>query len=447
MVGGPALATDADNVVGILLAVDGLDVLNRMSIQSEATDGLLRSSYDYASMPEYLGQIQRDESTRSLSLASSGGDGEPHILFTNLSNLNTHDTFSIGGVCGKGPGNLFGSVGYMNWQGEFFTDDDGEFQEDDTERTWQARVGYGWKVGDGYLGIGLSYLQGDFNGSVDNGPSRSSGEFDGKYTSVSVGYSKPISDSAGWSVRGWVNDTSVLAEERDSTTGFNARETYDLSGLGFGVKGRLNLVLRGGNAEGEVSAGYSRKDYDLDNPVTFFESFGDGDVLQDRINDDDTSRDSFHVDWRYLQRLGDRVDFAYGFGYRQTKHESELSGRESLTGEGSVGLDTASAFEVGSISIPVAGRLNITDKLRGFAGARFDYTTTEVSEFDRFASSSARSESEEKHTNTSYAVGLRYDYNEHLSAEVGMLRFSGSEGGGRDEVRGDSLSFGLNFSF
>lgn len=444
--GGPALATDADDVIGILLSVDSLDVLNRMSIQSEVTDGLLRSSYDYASMPEYLGQIQRDESTRSLSLPSSGGEGEPHILFTNLSNLNRHDTFSIGGVCGKGPGNLFGSLGYMNWQGWSMSDDDGEFEEDDTERTWQAGVGYGWKVGNGYLGIGLNYLQGDFDDSFESGFSRGSSVFDGKYTAVSVGYSKPISDSAGWSVRGWVNDTSVLAEDRSSSIGFNARQTYDLSGLGFGVMGRLNLVLGGGNAEGEVSAGYSRNDYDLDNPVTFFESFGDGDVLQDRISDDDTTRDSFHVDWRYLQRLGERVDFVYGVGYQRSKLESELSGRESFTDDGSVGLDSTASFEVDSLSIPVAGRLNITDKLRGFAGARFDYTTTEFSDFDRFGDGSTRAHSEEKHTNTSYAVGLRYDYNEYLSAEVGMLRASGSEDD-RDEVRGDSLSFGLNFSF
>jgi outer membrane receptor protein involved in Fe transport len=136
----------------------------------------------------------------------------------------------------------------------------------------------------------------------------------------------------------------------------------------------------------------------------------------------------------------------YGVGYQRSKLESELSGRESFTGDGSVGLDTTASFEVDSLSIPVAGRLNITDKLRGFAGARFDYTTTEFSDFDRFGDGSTRAHSEEKHTNTSYAVGLRYDYNEHLSAEVGMLRASGSEDD-RDEVRGDSLSFGLNFSF
>lgn len=447
LTGGAAWATDADDVVGALQFVDGLDVINRMSIQAEATDGLLRSSYDYASMPEYLGQIQRDESTRSLSLASSGGEGDPHILFTNLSNLNRHDTFTIGSVCGRGPGNLFASVGYMNWQSETQNDDEGEFRSDDTERTWQARLGYGWKLGDGYFGIGLSYLKGDFEDNSQSGSSRSSNVLDGEYTGVSVGYSKPISDSAGWSVRGWINDSSVLLEDRNSNTGFNARQTYDLGGLGFGVKGRFNLVLNDGNAEGEVSAGYSRNDYDLDDPTTFLESFGEGEVLQDRVSDDDTSRDSFHLDWRYLQRLGDRVDFLYGVGYRSTKLESELNGRESFTGEGSVGFDSASSVKVSSFSIPVAGRLNITDKLRGFAGAQFDYTTTEFNEFDRFGSGSERTDSESKHTNTAYAFGLRYDYNEHLSAELGMLEQAGSEDNTRDNVRGDVLSFGVNFSF
>ncbi|MFN7967042.1 MAG: hypothetical protein U0V87_15275 [Acidobacteriota bacterium] len=442
-----ALATDASNVVSAISAAESADVLQGQSIMSQATSGLFEGTFDFSMRPEFVGQIQRDEATRSLSRPSSGGEGSPNILFTNLSSLNTVDTFSVGGVKHVGPGNLALFGGYQNWKDWTMNNFDGDSASDESMRFWQIEALYGWKLGDGYLGFGLEHVRGNVDDASDNGSARSESEFSGKYTKLDVGYAQNVGDHAGWSVGAWLSDSDILSEDRFRNSGFRENETYDLGGITVGLRGRYTFNL--GDGDGEVSASVRRGTFDLDNPTTFSESIAKFGTINDKVNADDTKHTLYQIGWRYLNRLGEKVDFAYSVNYGYNKLETELKGRETSAGDFVGNFRTFRENQFKDLSIPVGVRFQLTERLRAFAGAGFTYYWDEDTSVDSFTDEGiSRSHAEHNHTQTHYATGLRLDFNEHLSGEVGLLHQSSDySGSNRDTVSNDRFNFQFAFSF
>lgn len=443
-----ALAADAEQLVSALNLADSADVLRGTSIMSQATSGLFEESIDFSFRPEFVGQIQRDEATRGLSRPSSGGDGTPSILYTNLTSLNTVDTFSIGGVKRVGVGNLALRGGYLS-QKDRAQSTPNPSRSLDSSRFWQVEALYGFKLGSGYLGMGLEQTRGDVNKLNEDEATFTDYSYSRKNRKLKlgIGYSQPAGNKRGWSVGAWLSDIDVLDDERfNFRLRYSTRDLIDLSGRTIDIRGRYNISF--GDADGEVSAGVRRGTFNLDNPVTQAVVDSAPFSYTERVSYDDTKRTTYDIGWRFLDRLGEKVDLACGVQYAYSKIDSEVQSRINLNNE-LLNYRTAFSNDYSELIIPVAVRFQLNPMFRMFAGAGFTYYWDETTDdFDFQRQDTIRTSKEHSHTATNYAAGLRMDFNEHLSGELGLLHPAEDEAeNDRDTVQGDRFSFQFALSF
>jgi hypothetical protein len=463
----------ADEAGFLIGQADQTRLIFPSSLENEASFGLFFNSYDYMrTNPADFALLTGDESTRYLARPSERS-GDPAVLYTNLANFGSMDTFQLGGFTEAGPGNFGAAVGYVDFS---FEESGTGFPESDEADGSQVYLVYGWGLNDTMtLGVSLDYL--DLESTSMDMNSFGSDAFGDELTSyeAKVALRGDPSSDFSWNVSGFFRSQEIESFERDVDSGGTDRERLDLDGSVFGVMGRLNWYR--GDTDYELFGGYETGDFDVDNTELLFEGTPSSFIRWDRF-DDTNDADRFTLGAKALHRLGD-TDFAAGLVLQQVDLESNLGYRQfepdSAPTDVAV-LDVATVrvrdrYEAEQLtwSIPLSVRHHFTDKFSVVAGAIFSMMSVEETESDFVTAlpsgsvlADVRREDEVDISDTDYRLGFRYEISRHLAAQLlfgeeesMFLSFDGIGGPGpaefglmrREEVETDIAALMVSLSF
>ncbi|RMG43078.1 MAG: hypothetical protein D6718_12985 [Acidobacteria bacterium] len=415
-------------------------VLLGSSIQSEASFGLFLDSFDYAAQrPADLALITGDESTRHLNRPATR-EGDAHILYTNLSNIGTSNTFQAGSVFRAGPGNLVIAAGFSQFDQKTTTDSFGStfssrnVSKSDNEWT-QVAIGYGWSIGDkGHLGFLYNYAdlsQPDSSVSQQFAPSSSTFSTLDDYQITDhdfrFGWRGDPSDGFTYSVgaHAMIRDITDLSRINESDGTVNS-EGLEMSGTLWGIDGRFTWYHD--DYDVELFADYSTGSYDLDNNVLQNDPGDWFGFSYDYAVDDQFDADMTTIGMRYLRRLG-QADLGVGVSLQDASYDFFLAYDSAdpgpPPGTPNTRTETWRKQDWFATMIPISARYHFTDKLSVTAGAEFALVQSEVENRDRYTptadpglQSEFRTKTEDDTTFTDYRVGLRYELNEHVTGQL-----------------------------
>ena len=418
------------------------------SLEATGSYGLFLNTNDYAYNNEAdLARLTGDESTRYFRTPSATGEGEPHVIFTNLSNIAYQDSSSpfssdvsvlqLGTVKQLGPGNISAGLAYAVSEDELSGSTSNPGGADPNTNSASSEedrvdlyVGYGFPIGDmSSLGFSLRYANiEDKSSDTDVFPlafqtiTDSSSE-ENSLLSFAAAFRMDLSDTMHFNVRGWYTDEDVEATatevdrvDNPPTTETVAEEVeaLELSGRNIGVIGRFNMTR--GDSDFEGYLGHSRGKMDLDRAI-ISDTFTDmGTVVFSAVEEwaDEVENIDFYIGFNALRRFGD-LDVAGGVQLNSTNYEIDV--RTMIMEPAATPLDENSGAweqDVLQFALPISLRYHLSENFSIGAGARWLWQETEtdlteifdVNGTDPFTSTTSTSTTS---TGSDYRIYARYD--------------------------------------
>ncbi len=455
LAGGASMvfAAEAGEAVNLLSVAQSSHIIQTRSVISESSFDLFRSTIDQINDPTRLADITRDEVTPTLGRPSSGGQGTPRILFTGLANRADVDTFQVGGIYARGNGNLAGYLAWEDWNRDnLFTS--GSFssgQQNDASAT-ELMLAWGQRGQTYNWGVKGTYLDRKSRGSNFGGSSLFSSQFNTSYVGVSGAIQNHAREDFTWTVGGNFATGDFSSGTRSVDGSFDSRRVWDFDGTTWGGNVRLNWYQGGERPSAlEVTGSYSSTTGDLNNPMVFMQSYTY--EYEQNVTGDDLSSSSTQVGLRWQKEVGSGVDFAVGLAWENYDIDGDFAGDitdTSYTPSGIGRFRTWAKVEGDEQSIPTSVRARLGEKWTAVAGANFWRSDVTYRNRDMFAetptfTSESGNRNEETYTGTDYALGLRYQHSDNLSAELGFRDASAFSS--RHVIRSTDVTLMIGISF
>lgn len=378
------------------------------SLEAEGSFGLFLNSFDYAANePAEFALLTGDESTRYLGKPSSKEDGNPRVLYTNLANFGEIDSFQLGGFTKAGPGNFGGALGWGKWSSK--DSDNFGNSTTDKEDVKQLNLAYGWRLSK-TQSLGFSYLYADdtykYN-EFDGGDPYETGKNSAKAHLLQAQYRQEFGSDKAFTIGAWysMKDSDYL----DTFPGYDDVSRDDLSGKGYGLRGRLNWWLAP-KTDLQFTASYGKEDWEYDNRVV--EQSGS---FRQLALTDDIGGTSYMVGAQVLHRLAD-TDFAAGVELGKVDFDFNVNWR--LEDEGTYDYISRQTNEYSYWALPLAVRHHFSPKFSVFAGARFMQYTNDYRSGSDYFETFQQYTSKDEYSATDYRFGARYQATDGLSVQI-----------------------------
>ncbi|MDQ7007944.1 MAG: hypothetical protein Q9Q40_11995 [Acidobacteriota bacterium] len=446
------MAAEAGDVISRYRQLQASHLIEARSVVNEASFGLFSTTIDQINDPTRLADIQRDEPTPVLGRPGSGGDGTPRILFTGLANRAEVHAFQVGGIYGMESGNLAGYLAWRESNSDSRHDSGSSYfngNQADASAT-ELMLAWGQRGETSNWGVTGSYLSGDRGNTISDTSSVFWDQSEASRYAVSGAFQNHAREDFTWTVSGNVASGDMIDDGgwRNSLVFNRLRWDFDTFTWGGGV--RLNWYQEGDHPGAfEVVGSYDSMTGDLNHPTIFMRS--NGVQYDETATRDDFSASNATLGLRWQKQLAGGVDFGAGFMWDSYEIDADFAGNVTDTAYTPAALGrfvTQASMEGDTLSIPTSVRAGIGEKWTVVVGAEFWRSEVDIKTYDLYPSvpvSEDRLRSHRSDTGTDYAMALRYQHGESVTAELGF--HSGSYVGARHTLQTSEVTFLVGVSY